>query len=110
MAPKKVDVQNRLLKASSDDDFAALASNLEPVDLPRLFTLSLPDQMPDYCYFLEAGIGSIVATSTAGQRAEVGVFGRDGMSPTSLILDAGSSPYSIFMQVSGYGFRLQSVR
>lgn len=108
MAPGKIDVRNRLLAALSDADFETLAPHLEHLTLPRLFQLSEPNQVPDYCYFLEAGIGSIVATSTAGQRAEIGLFGRDGMSPTSLVLNAGSSPYSIFMQVAGHGYRLQS--
>ena len=110
MAPvKQTSVRNRLLSILPEADFDRLAPHLEAIDMPRLFTLSTPNQVPDYCYFLETGIGSIVAAS-GGQSAEVGIFGFDGMSPTALVLNAGSAPYSIFMQVGGQGFRLQSVQ
>lgn len=110
MAPvKQTNVRNRLLSALSEADFDRLAPHLEQMDMPRTFTLSTPNQVPDYCYFLESGIGSIVATSGA-EKAEVGIFGFDGMSPTALVLNAGSAPFSVFMQVGGHGFRLPSVQ
>ncbi|MBP1862283.1 Crp/Fnr family transcriptional regulator [Rhizobium herbae] len=72
--------------------------------------MSSPNQLSDYSYFIESGIGSIVASVANGQSAEIGIFGREGMSPTALILNAGSAPYSIFMQVAGNGFRIESVQ
>jgi len=103
-------VRNRLLSSLAPADFEHLAPHLEAVELPRLFALATPDQITDYSYFLETGIGSIVAELSSGQKAEIGIFGNEGMAPTSLVMHAPSAPYSIFMQVGGAGFRIQSVR
>lgn len=103
-------VRNKLLASLAAADFERLAPHLEFVELPRLFALSAPDQIANYCYFPESGIGSVVAGLSTGQQAEIGIFGRDGMSPTALVMHAHSAPYSIFMQVGGTGFRIQSVR
>jgi hypothetical protein len=104
---RQTGVRNRLISVLSDMDFDRLAPHLEMVELPRLFTLSVPDRDPEYCYFPEAGIGSVVAIS-GRRRVEVSIFGFDGMSSTAIVLNAGSSPYSIFMHVGGQGFRIRS--
>ncbi|AYD01580.1 Crp/Fnr family transcriptional regulator [Neorhizobium sp. NCHU2750] len=99
-------VRNNLLRLMSPDSFAAFSSNLEFVELPRGFELSEPHEEADYAYFPETGIASIVARSPQGQHAEIGIFGRDGMTPAAVVLDAGSDPFSIFMQVQGDGYRI----
>ena len=109
-SPLQESVRNRLLALLSSEDFKRIAPHLEPVDLARGFALSSPNQLSDYSYFIESGIGSIVASVSNGQRAEIGIFGREGMSPTALILNSGSAPYSIFMQVGGNGFRIESIQ
>ncbi len=109
-SPLQETVRNRLLASLSSQDFQRLSPHLEAVDLPRAFALSSPNQLSDYSYFIESGIGSIVASVANGQGAEIGIFGREGMSPTAVILNAGSAPYSIFMQVAGNGFRIESVQ
>jgi len=103
-------VRNKLLSGLTPVDFERLSPYLEPVELPRHFALSAPDQISDHSYFLESGIGSIVAALSTGQEAEIGIFGREGMAPTALVMHAQSAPYSIFMQVGGMGFRIQSIR
>jgi CRP-like cAMP-binding protein len=99
-------IKNRLLSLLPKEDFELLEGDLERVEMPRLFVLSQPNEPTSFCYFIDAGIGSIVASSPAGKRAEIGIFGREGMSPTALALEARSDPYSIFMQVGGYGHRV----
>jgi hypothetical protein len=103
-------VRNKLLLALDAVDFARLVPYLEPVQLPRLYKLSSPGMIADYCYFPDAGIGSIVAEVSGGRKAEIGIFGREGMSPTALIMHVPTTPYSIFMQVAGHGHRIQSMR
>lgn len=99
-------VRNNLLRLLPSEIFDRVESHLELVDLPRGMDLSLPNEPSAYAYFPEAGIASIVARSPQGQHAEIGIFGRDGMTPTAVVLDAEQDPYSIFMQVEGTGFRL----
>ena len=105
-AATQAEVRNRLLSQLSPEAFDRLADSLEPVELPRAFVFSEPDVTTDHAYFIEAGIGSIVAITPQGQRSEVGIFGAEGMTPASLVLDTASTPYSIFMQIPGHGFRL----
>jgi len=55
-------------------------------------------------YFLESGLGSVVAIGRGGRRqAEVGVIGREGMTGLPIVLGAERSPCEIFMQVEGSG-------
>lgn len=102
--------RNRILRALSPNDFAGLIPYLEEIELPRLYQMTAPGMITDYCYFLESGLGSIVAEVTGGRKAEIGIFGYEGMSPTSVIMDAPTTPYSTFMQTSGRGYRIRSIQ
>jgi CRP-like cAMP-binding protein len=99
-------LQNRLLGQLPEESFLEIADSLEFVDLPRSYVFSEPLKDCNYSYFIESGIGSIVAVSPEGQQSEVGIFGREGMTPAYLILETAMTPYSIFMQVPGTGYRL----
>lgn len=99
-------LQNRLLAQLPDESFREIADSFEPVDLPRSYVFSEPLKDCTYSYFIESGIGSIVAVSPEGQQSEVGIFGREGMTPAYLVLETAMTPYSIFMQVPGAGYRL----
>lgn len=99
-------VQNRLLRSLSPTDFALLLPELEPVQLDVRHVLVTPDQPIEFVYFIERGIGSVVATATDGSRLEVGLFGRDGVSGTSLFLGVDRIPHETFMQVGGAGLRI----
>jgi CRP-like cAMP-binding protein len=61
-------IQNRLLKAMPAPCFAALADQLEPVDLPLGQVLVEPDLPTSRVHFLEGGLVSIVATASDGER------------------------------------------
>lgn len=101
-------VRNNLLRLMPPATFSVISAHLEMVELPRGFELSEPHEEAEYAYFPETGIASIVARSPQGQHAEIGIFGRDGMTPAAVVLDAGSDPFSIFMQVQGDGFRVST--
>lgn len=97
---------NTLLSLLSAADFGRLAPDLEAIELPRKFVFCQAGEAPAYCYFPQTGVGSIVAISPEGQRAEVGLFGRDGMTPTIGALESGSHVHAIFMQIAGRGLRI----
>jgi CRP-like cAMP-binding protein len=105
-----IKLRNGLLGALSGEELHAVAEHMQAIDLPRGFNLSLANVDPAFCYFLESGIGSIVAKSPDGNQAEVGLFGFDGMTPTTLVLDAGPPSHSIFMQVPGDGYCIPTER
>lgn len=62
----------------------------------------------DTVYFLESGLGSIVTGKQCGSSIEVGLFGRDGMPGTSLVLGDTESPFDCFTQMNGSAARISS--
>jgi CRP-like cAMP-binding protein len=106
--PHQSDIRNYLLASCSAEDFAGLAPHLEPVELQQGFPVSFPGRTSEYSYFPDVGIGSIVVTTSSGRSTEICLFGREGMAPVSSILGAASSPYSVFMQVAGFGHRIEN--
>jgi CRP-like cAMP-binding protein len=108
MPPEQSAVRNRLLVLLAQADFERLAPHLEPVDLPRGFQIAAPHQLPSHHYFMDAGISSIVAISPEGHKAEVGLVGRDGVVPTTAILQSDTTPHEIFVQVAGRGHRVET--
>jgi len=97
---------NRLLASLNPDDLSAVRPWLEEISLPQKLELSLPGDETVYCYFPTDGIGSTVIVSPEGHQTEIGVFGREGMSPASAVLGATSNPYRVVMQVDGRGYRI----
>jgi CRP-like cAMP-binding protein len=101
-------LRNRLLSRLSDDDFSAFADHLQPVDLPRGFRIAEAGQIITHYYFIESGIASMVTTSPEGLKAETGLLGRDGITPTAAIQYSDRVAHEIMIQVEGFGHRLES--
>ena len=108
IGPSQSSVQNRLLRYMSADDFALLQPGLETTTLDLRFVLAAPNRTIEHVYFLEQGVASIVATAVDGSRLEVGLFGRDGVSGTSLFLGVDQTPHETFLQVAGCGLRIDA--
>lgn len=98
--------QNRLLALLPEGEFNDVASALEPINLPQSFVIVKAGDPIDYVYFLTSGIGSVITVATDVQRAEAGMFGREGFSPTSAGVGGTISVHQVHMQVGGQGFRM----
>jgi CRP-like cAMP-binding protein len=98
---KLSDTTNILLNTLSGDDLALLMPHFTRVPLDREKVLLAANTPVEHVYFPESGIASIVATSSSGRRTEVGIFGRDGVSATCLLLGTDRSPHESFIQVAG---------
>lgn len=94
-------VRNRLLAALSEQDLDLVRPHLSRVELQRGDVMAEPNKPIEHVYFPEEAIGSVVAITPEGRRIEVGIFGRDGMSATSLLLGSDRSPHQSFTQVPG---------
>ena len=99
-------LHNYILETLSPDDFDILTPHLERVDLPRGAVLVIPNQLIAHVYFLETGVGSIVALSPEGNRVEAGLFGLDAATPTAVLLGSDRTPLEHVMQVAGSGHRI----
>ena len=93
------DTTNILLNALSTDDFDLLRPHMKRVPLPREKVLVAPGEPVEHVYFPEGGIASIVSDMTGSGRTEAGIFGREGVSATCLLLGSDRSPHETFMQV-----------
>jgi CRP-like cAMP-binding protein len=96
---------NRILARFSRADFALLASNLEPVELPVRKQLHPRNRRIDHVYLPESGIASVVGD---GERAlEIGIIGREGTTAVAVAMGINERPrYETFVQVAGKGHRL----
>lgn len=99
---------NSILSSLSPSAFAAVACDLEAVDLPFRFRLQETNRHIKHVYFPESGLASVVATSGKDRRqAEIGIIGNEGLSGIAAILEASRSPCEIFMQIEGKGRRIE---
>lgn len=92
---------NILLSALAGADLALLKPHLTRVDLTREQVLVARHQPIEHVYFMEGGVASIVSVMADSGRTEVGIFGRDGVSATCLLLGTDRSPHETFIQVDG---------
>jgi CRP-like cAMP-binding protein len=85
----------------SADDFGILQPHLSEETQKRGDIIIEPNAPIEHVHFPERGIASIVATSDDGRRLEVGLYGREGMSGTTLVLGSDRTPHEHFYQVAG---------
>lgn len=99
-------VRNQLLKALSSNSYSALSPLLERIDIPKGTVLIEAGTEPAYCIFYEEGLGSVLSQNSAGQTVEIGLFGSEGFSGISVVLQSGEAPHRLVMQIGGSGYRV----
>jgi len=106
--PTQSTFRNHLLRTMAADDFALLAPHLEECDLKLGDPLYRAGDTPEYFWFPNSALGSLVATSPEGHRIEGGIFGREGFSPVGLVMGAQVSPYDCMIQSQGEAWRIKT--
>jgi CRP-like cAMP-binding protein len=96
-------VSNLLLRALPPQAFEILKPAMQRIDLPLRHELVTPDVANDRVYFLERGLGSLVAISSDDESVEVGHIGYEGMAGTHVLLKVAKTPHRAFMQAEGNG-------
>jgi CRP-like cAMP-binding protein len=100
-------LHNRLLRALSAEDFKLVQPHLTAITVNRGDVLIEPNEPIEHVHFPERGIASIVTTTPVDKmRLEVGIYGREGMSSTELLLGVDRTPHEHFFQVSGSTLRM----
>jgi CRP-like cAMP-binding protein len=100
--------RNAILAQLPEDEYAALAKFLMPVDLPLGKQLSEPNLPIEYVYFLNSGLISTDVLTAKGESVEVGVIGREGFSGLPALLDQPQMSHAVLMQGIGDGMRIRS--
>lgn len=96
---------NRILSHISKDDFALLSPGLSPIELPLRKPLEVPNRNIEHVYFPTRGFASVVAKVPGGS-IEVGLIGSESMSGLAVIMGAGRTQNSTYMQSAGSGYRV----
>jgi CRP-like cAMP-binding protein len=100
--------RNQLLSGLTPAQLARLVPHLEPVELPVRLTMQVPGELIEQVYFPSSGITSIVVGDSRGKRIEAGLFGRDGMSGSPVVMGDDRSPHEVFVQTEGQGHRMDA--
>jgi CRP-like cAMP-binding protein len=98
--------RNAILAQLPQEEFAALARHLAPVDLPLGKRLSEPNQPIDHIYFLNSGLISTDVVTSHGEQVEVAVIGREGLSGLPALLGQPQLSHSSAIQGAGEGVRI----
>lgn len=107
-SPSQSFSRNCILSTMSADDYGLLQPHLKSVAMEKGLVLEDRDQTIGHVYFPNTGVGSIVAFTPQRDRVEAGIFGREGMSGTALLMGADRTPLKTLMQVGGEGLRIEA--
>lgn len=84
----------------------ALASKLEPVNLPVGSVLVAFGEETREAYFLQAGVASVIARSPKKKTSEIGIIGREGIIPALPALSRQPSLFDVIMKIEGRGYQI----
>ena len=108
MRIEQADVKNRLLRLLPPRAFACLGQYIERVECEKGDYLFRHDEPASHAYFLESGLGSLVAVSRDELRVEAGLFGKDGFAPAGLAQGDDKPCYDGLIIISGEAFRIEA--
>jgi CRP-like cAMP-binding protein len=97
---------NRLLIALPNEDFDALAPELERQPCPRELILTDADAELDEIYFPDHGVISAVAVYADGGIIETATIGREGCTAVQATLGARNSSLRLVVQVPGHATKM----
>lgn len=94
------------LAVSDPGVFARLCDELDPISLERGAVLGAVRLRADWAYFIESGIVSLVAATSAGNSLEVAIVGREGVAGFADAMGQHPLPYRLVVQLSGLAYRI----
>jgi CRP-like cAMP-binding protein len=98
---------NFLLNKLARADYDHLARTFETVSLEPEQLIYRHDEPIEYVYFPTTAMLSWIATTSEGERVEVGVVGWEGMVGIPEILGYESSPYAVEVELPGEAIRIR---
>ncbi|WP_136621891.1 MULTISPECIES: Crp/Fnr family transcriptional regulator [Mesorhizobium] len=105
---KNLQYRNQLLRRMPADDLALLKPQMQRCELPLRMMLVTPNVPIEAVYFVEQGIGSVVARTASGHEAEVGFIGFEGMTGSSLVMGDDRAVHACYVQLEGDAIRIEA--
>ncbi len=100
--------QNQLLAALPLEDYERLLPDLEPVSLPRGWTVHRAGEREKCSYFLTGGIVSRFYVTRSGASAEFALTGSEGVIGVASFLGGESTPSQAVALSDSYAYRLEA--
>jgi CRP-like cAMP-binding protein len=97
---------NHLLSLLEPEDFAHLASDLEPVNLPGKQVIAERNRPITHIYFPGSCVLSVLAQMLDGQTVEVGTIGNEGFYGLDVLAGSDAAIETTVCQVPGMALRL----
>ncbi len=101
-------VKNRLLAALPHEEYDRLQPHLELVHLSTRRTLCEAGDLIEHTYFLNSGMGSLLALTQNGATVEIAMVGNEGMLGIPVVLGAHKTAYRIMVQIPGDAMRIKA--
>jgi CRP-like cAMP-binding protein len=101
MAQLQSTMRNRVLSGLSPEDFAIVEPDLRRISLTLRQSVERPNEPIVAVFFPENCVMSLVAGRADGEKIEVGMIGREGMTALAVVNENGRSPHECFVQVAG---------
>ena len=100
--------QNRLLAALPEDEYRALAPQLEATPMPLGLAVYESGGPQGYVYFPTDSIVSLLYVLEDGASTEIAVTGREGVVGISLFMGGETTPSRAVVQSAGQAYRLRA--
>lgn len=104
--PKRLPHRNHLLAAIPQKSRRLLLEHSSEVQLDAASVLHDAKTRPSHAFFLTSGLASILAMTTVGLAAEVGVVGREGFVGSLHLIGPADPPTHCRMQIAGAALRV----
>jgi CRP-like cAMP-binding protein len=108
MATPHSPLQNHLLAALPEADYARLLPDLELIPMPLGWAVYESGGHLGYMYFPTTSIVSLLYVMENGASAEIAVTGNEGLVGISLFMGGESTPSRAVVQGAGNGYRLKA--
>jgi CRP-like cAMP-binding protein len=82
-----------------EQDFALLQPDLERLAIPFRQPFYESHRPIEHVYFIEDGVASVTDPQADGDEIEIGLYGREGLSGTAVLLGVASTPHRSYLQV-----------
>jgi CRP-like cAMP-binding protein len=100
------EIRNQLLSVMTADDLDVLLPFLTQVSLTKGHVLVDAGEGIQHCWFIEAGVVSVVATTEDGNQTEIGMIGPEGLVDVSVVHELERTPLRSSMVSAGCAYRI----
>lgn len=101
-------IGNRILAGLPHEELANVRPHLETVHFEKGEVVYFAGDRIQYAYFPVDGLFSLLSNTENGSTAELAMVGQEGMVGHPVILNHGTAPYEVTVQIATYALRIRA--